>query len=139
MLSDSAFCKLLGIRYPIIQGGMAWIGTTELVSAVSNAGGLGVIGSGDAPPDWLRDQIRSTKQRTNKPFAVNILLMSPLLEENLKVILEEKVDIVTFGGGNPGIHIPTQEGMHLDWIRRVSRRPIFRFAYYRIWDILFLY
>lgn len=106
MLSDFALCKLLGIEYPIVQGGMAWLGTTELVSAVSNAGGLGVIGSGDAPPDWLRGQIRATKENTDKPFAVNILLMSPFLEENLKVILDEKVGIVTFGGGNPGIHIP---------------------------------
>ena len=106
MLSNFAFCKLLGIRYPIIQGGMAWLGTAELVSAVSNAGGLGVIGSGDAPPDWLRDQIKSTKEKTSKLFGVNILLTSPFLKENLKVVLEEKVGIVTFGGGNPGPYIP---------------------------------
>ncbi|MDY6893086.1 MAG: enoyl-[acyl-carrier-protein] reductase FabK [Chloroflexota bacterium] len=99
-------CNLLGIEYPVIQGGMAWLGTAELVSAVSNAGGLGVIGSGDAPPDWLRDQIKSTRERTDRPFAINILLMSPFLKENLKTILDEKVGIVTFGGGNPGIHIP---------------------------------
>ena len=107
MLSNFALCKLLDIKYPIIQGGMAWLGTTELVSAVSNAGGLGVIGAGDAPPEWLKDQVRSTKERTNKPFAVNILLMSPFLEEDLRVILDEKVSIVTFGGGNPSVHIPT--------------------------------
>jgi len=106
MLSSLALCKLLGIKYPIIQGGMAWLGTTELVSAVSNAGALGVIGSGDAPTDWLKDQVRSTKGRTDKPFAVNILLMSPFLKENLKVILDERVSIVTFGGGNPSVHIP---------------------------------
>lgn len=106
MLSNFALCKLLGIKYPIIQGGMAWLGTAELVSAVSNAGGLGVIGSGDAPSSWLRDQIRLTRERTDKPFAVNILLMSPFLKENLKVVLDEKVDIVTFGGGNPGAHVP---------------------------------
>ena len=106
MLSNLVLCRLLGIKYPIIQGGMAWLGTSELVSAVSNAGGLGIIGSGDAPPEWLKDQVRSTKGRTDKPFAVNILLTSPFLEENLKVILDEKVGIVTFGGGNPGIHIP---------------------------------
>ena len=106
MLSNLVLCRLLGIKYPIIQGGMAWLGTTELVSAVSNAGALGIIGSGDAPPEWLKDQVRSTKGRTDKPFAVNILLTSPFLEENLKVILDEKVGIVTFGGGNPGIHIP---------------------------------
>ena len=106
MLSNLALCKLLGIRYPIIQGGMAWLGTSELASAVSNAGGLGIIGSGDAPADWLRAQIRSTREMTDKPFAVNILLTSPFLRENLEVILDEKVGIVTFGGGNPGIHIP---------------------------------
>lgn len=106
MLSNLVLCRLLGIKYPIIQGGMAWLGTTELVSAVSNAGALGIIGSGDAPTDWLKDQVRSTKGRTDKPFAVNILLMSPFLKENLKVILDERVSIVTFGGGNPGVHIP---------------------------------
>ena len=106
MLSNLALCKLLGIKYPIIQGGMAWLGTSELASAVSNAGGLGIIGSGDAPADWLRAQIRSTREMTDKPFAVNILLTSPFLRENLEVILDEKVGIVTFGGGNPGIHIP---------------------------------
>jgi len=106
MLSNLALCKSLGIKYPIIQGGMAWLGTAELVSAVSNAGGLGVIGSGDAPPDWLQDQIRLTRKKTDKPFGVNILLMASALKENLKVVLDERVDVVTFGGGNPGVHIP---------------------------------
>lgn len=72
----TAVCERLGIEYPVIQGGMAWLGTVELVSAVSNAGGLGVIGSGNAPPSWLREQVRLTKERTRKPFAVNILLRS---------------------------------------------------------------
>ena len=85
---------------------MAWLGTTELVSAVSNAGGLGVIGSGDAPTDWLRDQIRATKDSTDKPFGVNILMMSPFVKENLQLIVDEGVKIVTFGGGNPGTYIP---------------------------------
>ena len=102
----TCLCDLLDIEFPIIQGGMAWLGTSELVSAVSNAGGLGVIGSGDASPDWLRQQIRSTKERTSKPFGVNILLMSPFLEDDLRVVLEEGVDVVTFGGGNPGVYIP---------------------------------
>ena len=106
MLSKFTICDLLGIKYPIIQGGMAQLGTFELVSAVSNAGGLGVIGSADAPPDWLKNQIKSTREKTDKPFAVNILMMSPFLKEVLQVILDEKVDIVTFGGGNPGIYIP---------------------------------
>ncbi len=106
MLCNFAVCDLLGIDYPIIQGGMAWLGTAELVSAVSNAGGLGVIGSGDAPTEWLKDQINQTRERTSKPFAVNIMMMSPFLADNLKLVLAEKVGIITFGGGNPGIHLP---------------------------------
>ncbi|MBC8512395.1 MAG: enoyl-[acyl-carrier-protein] reductase FabK [Dehalococcoidia bacterium] len=106
MLSNFDLCNLLNIKYPIIQGGMAWLGTTELVSAVSNAGGLGVIGSGDAPPDWLRDQIRATRERTDKPFGVNILMTSPFVKDNLQMIVDEGVKIVTFGGGNPGTYIP---------------------------------
>jgi enoyl-[acyl-carrier protein] reductase II len=105
MLNNFSVCDLLGIEYPIIQGGMAWLGTAELVSAVSNAGGLGVIGSGDAPTDWLRQQIRQTREWTNKPFAVNIMMMSPFLADNLKLVVEEKVDILTFGGGNPGVYM----------------------------------
>jgi len=106
MLSNFDLCNLLDIKYPIIQGGMAWLGTTELVSAVSNAGGLGVIGSGDAPPDWLRDQIRATREKTDKPFGVNILMMSPFVKDNLQTTVDEGVKIVTFGGGNPGTYIP---------------------------------
>ncbi|UCH51748.1 MAG: enoyl-[acyl-carrier-protein] reductase FabK [Chloroflexota bacterium] len=106
MLCNFAVCDLLNIDYPIIQGGMAWLGTVELVSAVSNAGGLGVIGSGDAPTEWLKDQIRQTRERTDKPFAVNIMMMSQFLKENLELILAEKVSIVTFGGGNPGSYLP---------------------------------
>lgn len=106
MLEDLALCKLLGIKYPIIQGGMAWLGTSELVSAVSEAGGLGTIGSGHAPPDWLREEIRKTRQATDLPFAVNIMLMSPFLKENLQVILDERVPVVTLGAGNPGSYIP---------------------------------
>ena len=102
MLNNFAICDLLGIDYPIIQGGMAWLGTAELVSAVSNAGGLGTIGSGDAPTEWLREQIRQTRDRTDKPFAVNIMMMSPFLAENLRLVVEEKVSVLTFGGGNPG-------------------------------------
>jgi enoyl-[acyl-carrier protein] reductase II len=106
MLSNFNLCNLLDIKYPIVQGGMAWLGTTELVSAVSNAGGLGIIGSGDAPPDWVRNQIRATREKTDKPFGVNILLMSPTVKDNLHIIIEEGVKIVTFGGGNPGTYIP---------------------------------
>jgi enoyl-[acyl-carrier protein] reductase II len=106
MLHNFAICDLFGIEYPIIQGGMAWLGTAELVSAVSDAGGLGVIGSGDAPTEWLKSQIKQTREMTNKPFAVNIMMMSPFLADNLKLILAEKIGIVTFGGGNPGSYLP---------------------------------
>lgn len=106
MLYNSPVCQLLGIKYPVIQGGMAWIGTCELVSAVSEAGGLGTIGSGHAEPEWLRNQIRQTKKLTANPFAVNLMMVSPFVKENLKVILEERVPVVTFGAGNPGSHIP---------------------------------
>ncbi len=96
---------MLGIKYPILQGGMAWLGTHELVSAVSEAGGLGIIGSGNAPPQWLREQIANTRLATSRPFGVNIMLMSPFAEDNLNLVTGEKVGIVTFGGGNPGRYI----------------------------------
>jgi enoyl-[acyl-carrier protein] reductase II len=105
MLNNFSVCDLLDIDYPIVQGGMAWLGTAELVSAVSNAGGLGVIGSGDAPTEWLRQQIKQTRERTEKPFAVNIMMMSPFLADNLKLVVEENVGILTFGGGNPGVYL----------------------------------
>jgi len=101
----TAICDLFGIEHPVIQGGMAWLGTAELVSAVSNGGGLGIIGAGNAPPGWLREQIRAAREWTDKPFGVNIMLMSPFVEEVIEVILEEGVPIVTTGGGNPGVYI----------------------------------
>lgn len=106
MFENLALCKLLGIRYPIIQGGMAWLGTAELAAAVSEAGGLGTIGSGHADAGWLRQEIRKTRQATGRPFAVNIMLMSPHLKDNLKVVMDEQVSVVTFGAGNPGSYIP---------------------------------
>jgi len=102
----TAICELFNIQYPVIQGGMAWLGTSELVSAVSEGGGLGLIGAGNAPPSWVREQIRLTRERTDKPFGVNIMLMSPFVEEVIQVVLEEGVPIVTTGGGNPGVYIP---------------------------------
>lgn len=101
----SVISELLNIEYPIIQGGMAWLGTAELVSAVSNAGGLGVIGAGSAPPSWLVEQINSTRALTSKPFGVNIMLMSPFVDEVVEVVIQEEVPIVTTGGGNPGIYV----------------------------------
>ena len=102
----TAICDLFGIEYPIVQGGMAYLGTAELVSAVSNAGGLGIIGAGNSEPDWVRQQIRLTRQLTDKPFGVNILLISPFAEQVVDVVLEEKVAVVTTGAGNPGPYIP---------------------------------
>jgi len=103
----TVICDLFGIEYPVMQGGMAWLGTAELASAVSNGGGLGIIGAGNAPPTWVREQIRATREQTSKPFALNIMLMTPFLEEVIQVVLEEGVSIVTTGGGNPGVYIPT--------------------------------
>lgn len=98
--------KLLGIKYPIIQGGMAWVATAELAAAVSNAGALGIIGAGHMPPDALRAEIQKAKQLTDKPFGVNIMLMSPFVKEVMQVVVEERVPVVTTGAGNPGEYIP---------------------------------
>ncbi len=94
--------ELLGIKYPIFQGGMAWIAESTLASAVSNAGGLGIIAGGSAPIDYLREQIRRCKSLTDKPFGVNIMLMSPNAEELAQLVIEEGVPVVTTGAGNPG-------------------------------------
>lgn len=95
-------CELLNIKYPIIQGGMANIANHILASAVSNAGGLGLIASGGNDGEFIRNEIRKTKELTDKPFGVNILLMSPYAEEIVNVVIEEKVPVVTTGAGNPG-------------------------------------
>ena len=94
--------ELLGIKYPVIQGGMAWVAESALAAAVSNAGGLGIIAGGAAPIDYLREQIRRTKELTDKPFGVNIMLMSPNAEELSRLVIDEKVPVVTTGAGNPG-------------------------------------
>ena len=94
--------QLLGIEYPIFQGGMAWIAESTLAAAVSNAGGLGIIAGGSAPIDYLREQIRRCKSLTDKPFGVNIMLMSPNAEELAQLVIDEKVPVVTTGAGNPG-------------------------------------
>ena len=97
--------ELLGIEKPILQGGMAWIAESTLASAVSNAGGAGIIAGGSAPIDYLRAEIRKCKELTDKPFGVNIMLMSPNAEELAKLVIEEGVSIVTTGAGNPGQYI----------------------------------
>lgn len=93
--------KLLEIEYPILQGGMAWVAEYHLAAAVSEAGGLGLIGAASAPGEWVREQIQKVKERTEKPFGVNIMLMSPYADEVAKVVAEEGVKVVTTGAGNP--------------------------------------
>ena len=94
-------CQLFKIKYPIIQGGMAGISESNLVSAVSNAGGLGVIGSGLMPANWLEKEIKKTREKTKNPFGVNLFLQNPRIEDLVKVIIRERVEIVFTGGGNP--------------------------------------
>ncbi len=98
-------CDILGIEYPIIQGGMAWVADASLAAAVSNGGGLGLIAAMNANADWLRAEIRKAKEMTDKPFGVNIMLMSPFAAEVAKVVVEEKVQVVTTGAGNPSKYI----------------------------------
>ena len=94
--------ELLGIEYPIIQGGMAWVAEHNLAAAVSEAGGLGLIGAASAPAEVVREEIRKARELTKKPFGVNIMLMSPYADEVAKVVVEEGVKVVTTGAGNPG-------------------------------------
>ena len=102
----SKVTQLLNIKYPIIQGGMAGVSESVLVSAVSNAGGLGVIGSGFFPSSWLKEEIKKTRNLTNKPFGVNLLMQNPNVAELAKVVIQEKVPIIFAGGGNPLPLIP---------------------------------
>ena len=99
---QSPICDLIGISYPVFQGGMAWITDANLAAAVSNGGGLGIISAMNANADWLRGQIRQAKKLTDRPFGVNIMLMSPFADEVAKVVVEEGVKVVTTGAGNPG-------------------------------------
>ena len=101
----TVLCDLLGIEYPILQGGMAWVADASLASAVSNAGGLGIVAAMSAPGEWLRNEIRATRERTDKPFGVNIMLMSPYVDEVAQVVLEERVPVVTTGAGNPAKYL----------------------------------
>lgn len=97
----SVICEMLGIKYPVFQGGMAWISDGKLAAAVSDAGGLGIIASGNAPGDYVREQIRIAKDLTDKPIGVNIMLLSPYADDIAKIVIEEKVNVVTTGAGNP--------------------------------------
>ena len=99
---NTRITELLGIQYPIIQGGMAWVAEHNLAAAVSNAGGIGLIGAGGAPALAVREQIQKAKEVTDKPFGVNIMLMNPEADEIAKIVVEEGVKVVTTGAGNPG-------------------------------------
>ena len=92
---------LFGIDSPVVQGGMAWVAESHLAAAVSNAGGLGIIGAASAPAEWVRMQIQEVKKRTEKPFGVNIMLMSPYADEVAQVVVQEQVPVVTTGAGSP--------------------------------------
>jgi len=95
-------CDLLNIEHPIVQGGMAWMATAELVAAVSEAGGLGILGGGNAPPDYVRAQVEETKARTRKPFGVNIPIFSPYVDEVVQICIDDEVPVVATGAGSPG-------------------------------------
>lgn len=103
---NTRLCELVGIEYPIIQGGMAWVATAELAAAVSNGGGLGLIAAGGAPAEVVREQIKKARTLTDKPFGVNVMLMSPFAEEVMQVVIEEKPAVVATGAGNPAKYIP---------------------------------
>lgn len=94
--------EMLGIEHPIIQGGMAWVAEHRIAAAVSNAGGLGIIGAGGAPASFVREEIQKAKALTDKPFGVNIMLMNPEADAIAEVVAEERVKVVTTGAGNPG-------------------------------------
>lgn len=122
---ETKLTKLLGITYPIIQGGMAWVSEATLTAAVSNAGGAGVIATGGRTADYVREEIRKTKSLTDKPFGVNVMLMAPNKDEVVDVICEEKVAFVTLGAGNP---VPFFEKFHQAGIKAIPVVPSVKLA-----------
>ncbi|MDG2454802.1 MAG: nitronate monooxygenase [Bacteroidia bacterium] len=112
--------QLFGIQYPIIQAGMIWCSGWELASAVSNAGGLGIIGAGSMYPDVLRAQIQKCKAATNKPFAINLPLLYPDINKHIAILLEEKVPIVFTSAGNPGKWTETLKNAEIKVVHVVS-------------------
>lgn len=103
---SNVVCELLNIKYPIFQGAMAWIADASLASAVSEAGGLGIIAAGNAPADIVREEIRKCKEKTDKPFGVNIMLLSPFVDEIVDLVCEEGIKVITTGAGDPGKYMP---------------------------------
>ncbi len=117
--------SLLNIKYPLIQGGMAWSSDAKLAAAVSNAGGAGIIGFGSRDAIWAREEIRRIKTLTDKPFGVNVVLMTPQIKEIVQVICEEKVPFVTLGAGNP---VPWVEPLHQAGIKVIPVVPNVKLA-----------
>lgn len=114
--------ELLGIAYPIFQGGMAWVAEYHLAAAVSEAGALGIIGAGGAPASFVREQIQKTKELTKKPFGVNVMLMNPEADEIAKVIVEEGVKVVTTGAGIRQVYGDVERGRNQGASRGGKRR-----------------
>lgn len=102
---NTKIARMLGVKYPILQGGMAWVATHELAAAVSEAGGLGIIAAGNAPGEVIRNEIKMLRKLTDKPFGVNIMLLSPFAEDIVDIVCDEKVPVITTGAGNPGKYI----------------------------------
>ena len=117
--------ELLGIRYPIIQGAMAWISESTLVSAVANAGATGVIATGGQSSEWIHEQIRKAKELTDHPFGVNLMLQAPNKDEVLEIICEEKVAFATIGAGNP---VPYFEPLHRAGVKAIPVVPSVKLA-----------
>ncbi|MBQ8836749.1 MAG: enoyl-[Clostridia bacterium] len=116
----SEICEILGIKYPVFQGGMAWIADGKLAAAVSNGGGLGIIAAGNAPGEYVREQIKIAKSLTNKPIGVNIMLMSPYADDIAAIVIDEKVEVVTTGAGNPSKYIKEWKESHIKVIPVVA-------------------
>lgn len=125
MFENNKLVKILNIKYPIIQGGMAGVSESNLVAAVSNAGGLGVIGSGFSSAEWLKEEIEKTKALTDKPFGVNLLMQNPNAPDLVKVIIQEKVPVVFTGGGNP---LPILPHLKSVGIKMIPVVPLVRLA-----------
>lgn len=109
-------CEILNIKYPIIQGGMAWVADANLASAVSNAGGLGLIAGGNAPKEIIKEEIRKCRTLTDKPFGVNVMLLSPFADDIIDLIIEERIPVITTGAGNPA--------KYMDRLKEVNTKVI---------------
>lgn len=116
----SEICELLGITYPVFQGGMAWIADGKLAAAVSNGGGLGIIAAGNAPGSYVKEQIRIARTLTDKPIGVNIMLMSPFADEVAEVVVQEKIPVVTTGAGNPSKYMESWKAANIKVIPVVA-------------------